>query len=218
MVSMAASTLGTAKVSWGPLDAMMMGGIKWWVVTRVSRRVAGVSVAKRVVRLCCGRRCDMQYACPSSCLDSCLVVPPLTDCRKDEARERRAGEEVLLPEVVWEVVMFGSDVWRRRRRNGLKQLEAWKESRGVGGRWGAWLSQDFWRCWEVPPRSLLHRGKRRRQAALRTAPPHPGGTAMAFEKGGARARTSRGSLLERPGTLRFAADKQLRQISDSTTR
>ncbi len=48
----------------------------------------------------------MQYACvPLLLLDSCLVVPPLTDCRKDEARERRAGEEVLLPEVVWEVVM-----------------------------------------------------------------------------------------------------------------
>ncbi len=76
MVSMAASTLGTAKVSWGPLDAMMMGVIKSWVVTRVSRRVAGVGVAKRVVRLCCGRRCELQNrdaicnmrACPSSCL------------------------------------------------------------------------------------------------------------------------------------------------------
>lgn len=107
MVSMAASTLGTAKVSWGPLDAMVMGVIGSRGVTRVSRRVAGVgapSVACGVVVVrpplrAAEPRCEMQYACPSLLLYSCLV-PPLTDCRKDEARERRAGKEVLLPEVV----------------------------------------------------------------------------------------------------------------------
>ena len=70
-------------------------------------------------------------------------------------------------------------MWRRRRRNGLKQRQAWKECRGAGGRWGVLGSVKI--SGDVGRSLLLHRGKRRRQAALRTAPPWRDGTAAKKE-------------------------------------